>query len=81
MDVEDFEMGNIVTYIVTLTEDWTNIGSKQGYTKMQDAGRYSYGCKIDNASSFSITKDKAWEIFVPKEETDAMAIAPTESSK
>ncbi|MDY4812476.1 MAG: VCBS repeat-containing protein [Ruminococcus sp.] len=73
--------GNIVTYIVTLTEDWTNIGSKQGYTKMQDAGRYSYGCKIDNTSSFSITKDKAWEIFVPKEETDAMAIAPTEASK
>ena len=72
---------NIVTYIVTLSKDWINIGSKQGYTKMQDAGRYSYGCKIDNNSSQSITKDKAWEIFVPKEETDAMAIAPTEASK
>ncbi|MGN1127037.1 MAG: hypothetical protein ACI4RI_06320 [Ruminococcus sp.] len=73
--------GNIVTYIVTLTKDWTNIGSKQGYTKMQDVGRYTYGCKIDSTTSFSITKDKAWEIFVPKEETDAMAIAPTEASK
>lgn len=73
--------GNIVTYIATLAEDWTNIGSKQGYTKLEDAGRYSYGCKIEGNNTFALTRDKAWEIFVPKEETEAMAIAPTEASK
>lgn len=72
---------NIITYISTLTKDWTSIGSKQGYTKITDVGQYSYGYKIDKNNPYKISKEDAANIFVPKEERESIAISPTEASK
>lgn len=71
---------NMVTYISTLTNDWTNVGSKQGYTKIGDVGQYSYGYKIDKNIPYKFTKENATNIFVPKEDSESIAISPTEAS-
>lgn len=71
---------NMITYISTLTKDWTGVGSKQGYTKLTDVGQYSYGYKIDKNSPYKITKEDAANIFVPKDEGESIAISPTEAS-
>lgn len=71
---------NMVTYISTLTKDWTNVGSKQGYTKIGDVGQYSYGYKIDKNIPYKFTKENATNIFVPKEDSESIAISPTEAS-
>ncbi len=72
--------GEIGAYIATLKKDWINIGSKQGYTKMQDVGNYTYGYKINKKTPYIFTKEEAYDIFVPKEEAEAVAVAPTEAS-
>lgn len=73
--------GTIVAYISTLNKDWINIGLRQGYTKLLDAGIYSYGYHINKKTPYIFTKEQAKEIFVLKEEEEAVAIVPTEAGK
>lgn len=76
-DRNGYTFGNtVVEYIATLTKDWVKIGSKQGYTKMQDIGIYTYGYKLGESSPFIFSKDDAQEAFVPKEETENVAVSP-----
>ena len=48
---------------------------------MQDVGIYTYGYKIGEKTPFIFTQDDAYEIFVPKEEIDLMAVSPVEAVK
>lgn len=70
----------IVRYIATQNKDWISIGSKQGYTKIQEVGKFSYGYKLNENSNYAITKDEALELFVSKDNADNIAISPTEAS-
>ncbi len=68
----------VVTYIAAPKKSWTELGIKQGYTKMLDIGSHSYGYKLGKKPPKGFTDIEAAEYFVAKDEDSIMAVAPTE---